>query len=307
MSEPQPNNPETKSKMSRSVLMSGLAVAAVLSVLALAAMMIMGPLVGNVFSTINSSLGSFDGSYASTSPNDETGKAGMEIMTERLIIRNGEISIVVEDPLATQKEIEQLVAEMTADGAFVVSNNVDSSAAKGLPYVYLTIRVPAKNFDKTMERLTGMAVEVRHKTATAQDVTAEYVDLKARLEALEAARRRLLQIMQESTTTEALLLAEKELTAREADLEAIKGRMQYLSESAQLSSITIELIPDALSQPVVTGWRPSETVRQSFDMLVNGLRAFADFLILFVIAILPWLALLYGIYRLIKRFTGFKL
>lgn len=306
MSEPQKNNQETSSKKTYPVLMGGLAVAAVLFMLVIAAMLIMGPLVGNTFSTINASLASFDGGYNSVSFSAQTGKAGMEITTERLIIRNGEISIVVEDPLATQKEIEQMTAEMTAEGAFVVSSSVDGSAAEGLPYVHLAIRVPAKNFDKTMERLTGMAVEVRYKRASAQDVTAEYVDLQARLEALETARQRLLQIMQESTTTEALLLAEKELTAREADLEAIKGRMQYLSESAQLSSITIELIPDALSQPVVAGWRPSETVRRSFDILVNGSRAFADFLILFVIAILPWLLLIYGIYRLVKKFVWRK-
>jgi hypothetical protein len=284
--------------------LGGIGIIFFLFVIAVAIMMITGPLIGSTFSVINSSLSGFGGAPISFDEElggtANVGLRNSESGGERLIIREGSLILVVKDTLAAQKAIEKVVAEMQGEGAFIVSSNVEGNTLEKLPYVYLTIRVPAQRFDEIMDRTAGMAVEVRQKKATAQDITAEYVDLKARLEALEAARQRLFQIMKESATTEALLLAEKELTAREAEIESIKGRMQYLSESAQLSSISVELIPDALSQPVVTGWRPSETVRQSVDMLVNGLKAFADFLIVFSIAILPWLLFFYGVYLLIK-------
>ena len=69
-------------------------------------------------------------------------------------------------------------------------------------------------------------------------------------ESLEAARQRLLEIMEEARNTEDLLQAEQQLTQREAEIESIKGRMQYLEQSARLSSIWIELQPHILSQPV---------------------------------------------------------
>jgi hypothetical protein len=157
----------------------------------------------------------------------------------------------------------------------------------------MSIRVPATRFDEVMDRLARLAVEVRNRTQSGQDVTEEYVDLQARLESLEAARQRLLKIMEDARTTDDLLMAEGQLTQREAEIESIKGRVQYLTESARLSSIHIELQPYILSQPVVSArWRPAESVRGAFDTLVDSLRNFGDFLIFFSIAILPWLLLI---------------
>ncbi|MGH2521646.1 MAG: hypothetical protein ACRDH2_03995, partial [Anaerolineales bacterium] len=75
-----------------------------------------------------------------------------------------------------------------------------------------------------------------------------------------------------------------------------------LSQSARLSSITIELLPYILNQPVDARWRPAETAREALDDLVGSLRGFGDFIIYFGIAVLPWLVLggmvAYGVVRL---------
>jgi ABC-type glycerol-3-phosphate transport system permease component len=81
--------------------------------------------------------------------------------------------------------------------------------------------------------------------------------------------------------------------------------MQFLEQSAALSSITITLQPYALAQPVDTSWHPGETVRAAVDRLLNSLRNFGDFLISFVISVLPWLLVLalivYAAYRFVRR------
>ena len=212
-------------------------------------------------------------------------------VTERLIIRTGRMAMVVEDTRATRAAVEGMVAEMRAQGAYIVSGDEYGGTGGAQPHVTMSIRVPAMHFDQTMDLLADMAVEVTNRNESAQDVTEEYVDLEARLESLEAARQRLLQIMEESRSTKDLLEAEQQLTQREAEIESIKGRMKYLSQSAQLSSIWIELEPHILSQPVDDEWRPAETVRRAVQALLAGLRGFGDFLILFAIAILPWLIL----------------
>lgn len=212
-------------------------------------------------------------------------------VTERLIIRTGRMAMVVEDTRATRAAVEGMVAEMRAQGAYVVSGDEYGGTGGAQPHVTMSIRVPAMHFDQTMDLLADMAVEVTNRNESAQDVTEEYVDLEARLESLEAARQRLLQIMEESRSTKDLLEAEQQLTQREAEIESIKGRMKYLSQSAQLSSIWIELEPHILSQPVDDEWRPAETVRRAVQALLAGLRGFGDFLIFFAIAILPWLIL----------------
>jgi hypothetical protein len=224
---------------------------------------------------------------------------------ERLIVRNGNISMTVQNTVEAKNQIEQRVASMAGEGAFVVQSNVSESGREGNPYVNMTVRVPAERYDETMDWLEGLAVEGTNPTVSesAQDVTEEYVDLSARVESLEAARDRLLQLMEDARTTEDLLMAEQQLTQREAEIESLQGRMRYLSESAQLSRIDIQLQPYILSQPVDARWRPLETVREAFEALIEGAQGFGNFLIYFVIAVLPWLALLglvvYGVVRFV--------
>lgn len=222
---------------------------------------------------------------------------------QRLIIRNGNISLVVEDTLATKEAIEDMVNEMAGEGAFVVSSNQYDSGSEELPYIDMQIRVPSTRFDEVMDRMADMAVDVTNRNESGQDVTEEYVDLQARLESLEAARQRLLEIMENAQTTEDLLQAEQQLTQREAEIESIKGRMQYLSESARLSSISISLQPYILSQPVDSTWRPAETLRRALGDFVESLEDFGDFAIYSSIVCLPWIlvagAVIYGIVRLV--------
>ena len=229
---------------------------------------------------------------------------GQALQIERLIIRNGSITVSVEDTYDAKAKIEQLVTSMAGDGAFVVSSN-ESGGGSGSPYINMTIRVPASQFDATMDALEALKVQgtTPSVSESAQDVTEEYVDVSARIESLEAARDRLLELMNQAETTEAVLQAEAQLTQREADIEALKGRLRYLEQSASLSRIDIALQPYILSQPVDTRWRPLETLRRAFDDLLDALRDFADFLIRFVIVVLPFLlifgAVIYGIVRFI--------
>jgi hypothetical protein len=224
---------------------------------------------------------------------------------ERLIIRNGNITISVNDTRQTKDEIERLVAQYAGQGAFVVSSNASGSSRDGMPYINMAIRVPAEQFDTVMDALEGMAVEGTSPmvSESAQDVTEEYVDVQARTESLEAARERLLELMEGANTTEDLLQAEQQLTQREVEIESLKARIRYLEDSARLSRIDITLEPYILSQPVDTRWRPAETVREAFSALVDALRDFGDFLIFAVIALLPWLLLVavivYAGYRLV--------
>ena len=232
------------------------------------------------------------------------GAPDLAYAAERLIIRTGNISMAVEDTRATLSTIEGMVEGMAAEGAFVVSADEYGGTASGPPHITVSIRIPAARFGTIMDRLVDLAVKVNGRSESAQDVTEEYVDLEAKLESLETARQRLLEIMQNARSTKDLLETEKQLTQREAEIESIKGRMQYLEQSARLSAIWIELQPHILSQPVGDEWRPAETARRAVEMLVDGLRGFADFLIFFAIAVLPWLvvtgAILAGVVLLMR-------
>lgn len=210
---------------------------------------------------------------------------------QRLIIKNGRIAVSVNNTIEARNQIERVVDDMTDEGAFVVNVSESGGREGSTPFIDMTIRVPSDRFDEVMNEVAGMAVSGTNPdiNVSADDVTAEYVDVQARVESLEAARDRLLELMENAQTTEELLMAEQQLTQREAELESLKGRMQYLAEAARLSRIDISLQPYVLSQPVDARWRPAETVRASLEALLGGMQGFGDFIIFFAIAVLPWL------------------
>jgi hypothetical protein len=71
--------------------------------------------------------------------------------------------------------------------------------------------------------------------------------------------------------------------------------MKYYRESAAMSLISINLIPDALSQPFeVGGWKPEGVAKDALEALVRTLQDIASVLIWAGIYILP-LALVFGL------------
>lgn len=202
----------------------------------------------------------------------------------RLIIRTGDISVVVSD---TDAALDQIAGMAESNGGWVVSSYIfqaDENAKSGT----ITIRVPAEGFQSALDAISAMAVEVQSLSTSGQDVTEEYVDLDARLGNLEATADRVRAFMDEAETVEEALAVNQELSRLEGEIEVIKGRMKYLSESSAFSTITANLTPDILAQPVkVGGWQPVGVAKEALEALINGLQGIANVLIWLAIYVLP--------------------
>lgn len=220
---------------------------------------------------------------------NSTAAQASEAPQERLIIRTGDLSIVVTD---TEEAIAQITAMVEANGGWVVSSSLyqySETAKTG----DITVRVPSAGYTSAMEAVKGMALEVTHESSSGQDVTDEYVDLSSRLANLEATAARVRNFLDESKNVEEALAVNQELSRLEGDIEVIKGRMQYLSQSASFSTISVHLTPDEASQPIeVAGWRPQGVAKDAVEALVDALQGIANFLIWFVIFILPVLLII---------------
>jgi hypothetical protein len=218
-------------------------------------------------------------------------------VTERLIVRNADMTLVVDDVPA---RMEAAAAVAAKHDGFVVSSAV--SRYDGEIRGNVTLRVKSEKLDAALADLRQLAVEVRAESSSGEDVTGEFVDLGAQLKNLESAEARLQKIMDEAKNTEDVLNVFNQLTQIRGQIEQIKGRMKFLSESAALSRISVEMLSDAASQPVeAPAWRPLGTAKTALDTLVTLLRGLADFLIYFVIGILPVLVLIIAPIVLIIR------
>src|SRR6185503_12444320 len=71
-------------------------------------------------------------------------------------------------------------------------------------------------------------------------------------------------------------------------IEQCKGRMRYLSQVTALSQISLEVLLDAITKPVVEGeWQPFVIAKDAMRALVGSFQSIATVAIWFVIYVLP--------------------
>ena len=210
---------------------------------------------------------------------------------ERLIIRTADMSIVVPDTEQAMTSIAQMADD---NGGWVVSSNVfqyDETAKTG----NMSVRIPSEGFQSFIDAIQLMSVEVTRISTSGQDVTEEYVDLSARLANLEATAARVRNFLDEAKDVEDALAVNQELSRLEGEIEVLKGRIKYLEQSSAFSTVSIDLTPDILSQPIeVGGWQPQGVARNALESLIAALQTLIDIAIWLLIFLLP-IALIIGI------------
>jgi len=225
--------------------------------------------------------------------------------SERMVIYNATMEIAVENPETAMQSIIKMAED---GGGFVVSSNLSKtySSSGTLPRASLTVRVPAGKLDSIMSAIKALtpnpSEDVISEYVSGQDVTAEFTDLESRLRNLEAAEAALVELMEEAKDPEDVLNIFDELIYYRGEIEVVKGRMKYLSESAALSSITIEIVAKKSLQPIeIAGWEPKGTVKDAVEALINAGQFLVEAAIWFGIFCLPFLIPLgFGIYFLVR-------
>ncbi|HEY3288632.1 MAG TPA: DUF4349 domain-containing protein [Anaerolineae bacterium] len=201
----------------------------------------------------------------------------------RLIVRNATLTLIVKDTQLSLSEI----AKMATDLGGYVSSSSSHKYEEGVQG-QITLRVPVEKLDSALDSLHKMAVEVRDEQVAGQDVTAEYTDLNSQLTNLQAAELQLREIMSQTTRVDDVLTVYNQLVQKRGEIEQVKGRIQYLSQSAALATITVTLTPDQLAQPLqIAGWHPEGVLKSAVEALVSGLQTVATIAIWLVVVVLP--------------------
>ncbi len=208
--------------------------------------------------------------------------------TERMVVRTASLDLIVPDTDKALAEIQAMAREL---GGYVVS--VEAYQYQEGRQAMVTFRVPSDALDTALGRLRAMATTVRRESVSGQDVTDQYVDLESRLRHLQAKEKQLLEFLDRAEDTEAVLAVYEQLSQTQAEIEQVKGRMQYLENQAALATVTVSLTPDVMAQPLETGgWNLPGTVRSAVEALLDVLEFFVKALIYIVIVVLPALILL---------------
>ena len=213
---------------------------------------------------------------------------------ERIVIMNANMELVVDAPDESMENIRRLADEM---GGFVVSANLyktQTSDGQEVPRASITIRVPAERLDEALARIESESDRIPlSKTIQSQDITREYTDLQSRLKNLEAAEAQLIEIMESANRTEDVLNVFDQLTRVRGEIEVIQGQINYFEESARLSAISVELIPNEVIQPLtIGGWEPVGVIKDALQSLISALQGLVNIAIWVTLFVLPILLII---------------
>ncbi len=219
---------------------------------------------------------------------------------ERIVIKDADLTIVVESPPDILDRIVRLAEEM---GGYVVSANLYQSRldnGQEVPRGSITIRVPAERLNDAINQIESTSDrEPLSKNISSQDVTREYTDLQSRLRNLEEAETQLREIMSSAHKTEDVLAVYNQLVQVREQIEIIKGQIQYYEQSAALSAISVDLLADEAVQPLtIGGWQPIGVAKDAIQALINALKLIATGLIWIALFLLPVVFLLALIFLL---------
>ncbi len=237
--------------------------------------------------------------YAAEKGYEEAGaSSGIQSNTiQRIVIRNADLSIVVDNPIDAMNTIGRMAERM--GGYIVKSNTWKTSNYQGMeiPEANISIRVPANLLNQALDEIKALLknkdLDLLNENVSGQDVTKEYTDLNSRLKNLEEAEAQLKLILDEAYKTEDVLTVFEQLTYYREQIEVTKGQIKYYEESAALSSISVRIQASEAVNPItVAGWKPSVTVSKALQQLVNALQAIVDGAIWLILLIIPVAAII---------------
>ena len=105
----------------------------------------------------------------------------------------------------------------------------------------ISFMVPSANFDATIDALNQLG-KVRNEHITGQDVSAQYVDLKARLANEEAQRDAMLALLGQAHNINDIIAVQNQIGQITQQIEQLKGQIQYLDHNTSFSTISVTIV-----------------------------------------------------------------
>lgn len=201
----------------------------------------------------------------------------------RLVIYTADISLTVADIAAWQRELDQLVA---THHAYLSGNDFGGEPGSPRAGVW-QVRVPVAAFQDFVVAVQK-AGEVQRVKTDSQDVSEEYVDAESRLKNQRVEEQRLLGHLQHSTTQLGdILTVEKEVTRVRQEIERIEGRLRYLRNRTEYTTVTLRVEERKSFQPSNPTF--AALIGRTWGQSLAGLTAVGQGMALFLVAIIPWM------------------
>jgi len=169
---------------------------------------------------------------------------------EQRIIKTGEVSVEVPQVEAAVGQVRAFLLEL---GGYVGGSQAGSNDEGAT----LTLRIPAARFDEALERLRSLEGDVVAEATRESDVTRQIIDLGARIANLQASEASYRVLLERAERIDDVLAVQSRLDQVRGEVEQLEAQLQEIEGDADLSTLTVSLIPAAEPVAAVTAtWNP---------------------------------------------------
>ncbi|MER5920698.1 DUF4349 domain-containing protein [Streptomyces mirabilis] len=232
------------------------------------------PGAGNARPGAADSVASGAGGAKSTHPSKATGTA---VPAGSHIIRTASLTLQVKD---VPKALDSARTAAVDAGGYV-GDETTTRDGGGRERTRAVLRVPTDHYDAVLSSLEGTG-KVVERTAKAEDVTDQVVDVESRVKSQRVSVARVRELMDQATKLSDVVALEGELSTRESDLDALLAQQASLKDRTSLATITLSLSETPLKQAAKKSGTPGFV-----DALTGGWDAF--------VTMLRWIAVVFGV------------
>jgi hypothetical protein len=157
--------------------------------------------------------------------------------TSRKLTKEATISFETKDFKNACSEIRNLITKhqglINKESNYVQENN-DLVA-------HFDARIPAKSFNQFLQEMESVNGKIVDKQIDIEDITANYLDVEARLKSKKELEARYIQILAKATKVTEMLEIEKQLNDQQTEIESIEGRFKFMQHEVANNLVHITI------------------------------------------------------------------
>ncbi|MEP6751208.1 MAG: DUF4349 domain-containing protein [Candidatus Dormiibacterota bacterium] len=214
------------------------------------------------------------------------------------VIRQAQLTITVGSNLFDSK-LAAVRALVQLQGGFISGTDAQASPVTNdqIRTGVITFMVPSAKFDDTIDQLAQLG-KVQNEHISGNDVSAQYVDLQARLANQEAQRNAMLALLKRANSISDIIAVQTQIGQITGQIEQLKGQISYIEHNTTYSTVSVSLLEAGAPLQTTTqrdSWGFATALSDgahnfvtTINYVITGLGAIGPILVLLGLGYLLW-------------------
>lgn len=216
---------------------------------------------------------------------DAGGNAVEEI--ERKLIKTGNLTFETKNIDSSKRIITAAVEKyngyISSDDNYTSPDRISGT---------LVIRIPDDSFDSFIIDATSGVKRFDNRSVNVSDVTEQFIDINARLNTKKELEKRLLELLDNTSSVSEIIEIEKQLGDLRSEIESIEGRLKYLENQVSYSTVSITFYERLSADNNIFG-KIGDSIKGGWNLLIS--------FIMFLVRMWPFILILAGVIFLWRR------